>query len=91
MHVPDMKSAPFITCEVMMGRLVCEGGGTFRAESWQLVTEAFSSPCGQDQEHIPAGQRQVHSPELQRPEPRQMERVLQMLRHLSGPWEICQT
>lgn len=64
---------------------------TFRAESRQLVTEAFPPPRGHDQEHIPAGQRQVNRPELQRAEPRQMEGVLQMLHHLLGPWEIYQT
>lgn len=75
----------------------CLGGGsgvgvcTFRAESRQLVTEAFPPPRGHDQEHIPAGQRQVNRPELQRAEPLQMEGVLQMLRHLPGPWEIYET
>lgn len=63
---------------------------TFRAESRQLVTEAFPPPRGHDQEHIPAGQRQVNRPELQRAEPREIEGVLQMLRHLPGPWEIYQ-
>lgn len=33
---------------------------TFRAESRQLVTEAFPPPCGHDQEHIPARQCQVN-------------------------------
>lgn len=64
---------------------------TFRAERWQLVTEAFSSSRGHDQKEIPAGQRQVDSPQLQRSEPRQTKRVLQMLRHLLGPWKTYQT
>lgn len=63
---------------------------TFRAESRQLVTQAFPPPRGHDQEHIPAGQSQVNCPELQWAEPWQMKGVLQMLHHLPGPWEIYQ-
>lgn len=64
---------------------------TFGAESRQLITEAFSSSCGHDQEQIPARQGQVDGPELQRSEPRQMKRVPQMLRDLFGPGKIYQT
>lgn len=70
----------------MLGRLF-----TFRAEGWQLVTKAFPSSGGHDQEKIPAGKCQVDGPELQRSEPRKVKRVLQMLRDLFGPWKIYQT
>lgn len=64
---------------------------TLGADSRQLVAETFSSACGHHHEQIFACQRQVDGPQLQRPELGKMERILQMLLHVSGPRKIYQT
>jgi len=78
---------------VLNDPLLCPGlpvSRTRGAERGQLVAEALPAAGGHDQEQVPALHAQVHGPQLQRPEPREVEGGLQTLLQVFGPGERWQ-